>query len=116
MDSRSIEARVLLVIVEERIATLWRHRQWFRDHVGWIVQEQVDEREELRYLVALLRKARAIAGPEVEASDVFTTWKRARDIADLADGDHFVGLDHLPSSRVHVDNVEGDPAFNGSFR
>ncbi len=30
----------------------------------------------------------------------------------LADGDHFAGMEHHTS----VDNVEGDPAFNGSFR
>jgi hypothetical protein len=89
MDNRRIEDQALRVLVHERIATLWRHRAWFRTHVGWIVQEQVDERAELRYLIALARQARKVAGPPQD--EIFEGWKRARDL-DLSSGDHFAGM------------------------
>lgn len=86
MDRQRIEDQALRIIVHERIRELWQHRSWFRTHVGWIPQEQTDQRAELRYLIALARQARTIAGPVQD--DIFEGWKRARDL-DLSAGDHF---------------------------
>jgi hypothetical protein len=118
MDTeRTITGVVLLNATEARIAELWEYRHWWRTHrwADWPEERRDLIVVELRALVKLLRTARQLAAPAVEQADAFTAWKRARDI-DLADGDHFAGMEHLPSSRVEIDNVEGDPAFNGSFR
>ena len=75
-----IEAHAFQAVVEERIAELRGYLRWFRTHQGWIVQERVDTIHELRYLLRLRRKARAIARPIVEREDPLT----------LAKGDHHV--------------------------
>ena len=50
-------------VVHDRIHELWSRRAWYRSHLGWIPEQQVEDRAELRYLVGLARKARALAAP-----------------------------------------------------
>lgn len=43
-------------IVIARFRALWAYRAWYRRNQGWIPQQQVDDRRELRYLLGLLRE------------------------------------------------------------
>lgn len=55
----------LAVVVERRIATLWRERGWWRAHryADWPLMRQADYHE-LRALVRLARTARRLRKPE----------------------------------------------------
>ena len=56
---------VLRVMVEERIAELWRYRRWYRTHRWADWSELRREHDiELRALVRLVRRARALAAPD----------------------------------------------------
>ena len=58
----------LRVLLEERIAELWRRRRWYAEHLGWIPAQRTEDMAELRLLVRFVRRARrqaedaAIAG------------------------------------------------------
>jgi hypothetical protein len=70
MDQDTILANAYRAVIEDRIHELWAYRTWFRNHNTWIPEEQVELRAELRYLLRLARKARALAAPPVIPSDL----------------------------------------------
>lgn len=74
MDERIIRAHALEAVVMDRIAELWGYRAWYRSHVGWLPQDQVEHRAELHYLIALVRKSRRLAAPAVERADPITSY------------------------------------------
>ena len=108
MDPEVITAHAYRVVIDDRIAQLWRYRRWWRTH-RWaehpLRRQEMDV--ELRALVRLARKARDLSRPALERLDAVTM---AQAEEDLAAGDFYA----WPEDFVH--NVEGDPAFNGSFR
>jgi hypothetical protein len=65
-------------VVMDRISELWTRRTWYQTHLGWIVQQAVDDRAELLLLVRLARQARRHL--------------RTRS-AELAYGDFYAGMD-----------------------
>lgn len=85
----TVTAHAYLVVVEERIWELWRYRQWCRRQPdsAWWTPLRLEYESELRALVRLARKARALAMPAVESLDEMTTAK-----ASLALGDHYAGM------------------------
>lgn len=99
-----IEAQAFRAVVLERIGELWNQRRWYRTHHGWIPEQQTEARAELRYLVALARKARALAGPALEREDPVT-------VAKAEDGYHTYGYHDWQADF----NVEGQPEWNGAF-
>jgi hypothetical protein len=111
-EERTIRAHALEAVVMDRIHTLWGYRKWYREHNGWLVQDRVEHTAELRYLLQIVRKSRALAAPAIERADDVTAAKhaaaaRAATWADR-DGDHLAYPEDF--------NVEGEPAFNGAFR
>lgn len=56
-------------VIEDRIADLWTRREWYRSHLGWIIQQRVEDMAELRLLVRLARKARRLAALSQEQTD-----------------------------------------------
>jgi len=76
MDARTIRAHATEQVLLDRIDELLRYREWYRTHVGWIPEQQTEDRAELRLLVKLARKARALAA---EAPDPMTTAKAEAD-------------------------------------
>jgi hypothetical protein len=60
MDPYTADAAYRMVL-EARIAELWRRREWYRTHLGWIIAQHVEDRHELRCLVRLARGARKAA-------------------------------------------------------
>lgn len=93
MNEQAIGAEVL-----DRIRVLWGYRKWYATHTGWLVEERVDNIRELRYLIALVRKARR----ESEQADPVTAAKAYHD--------------WQSEPELYVPNVEGQPEFNGAFR
>ena len=69
---RTIEGVLLLNLMEERLRELWAHHRWFQSHVGWIVESEMENRAELRFVLRMLRKARKDA---MRAPDPLTVWK-----------------------------------------
>lgn len=56
--TRTIEAHLLLVLMEERLRTLWKLHRWYQRHPGWIIESEMENRAELRFVLRFLRKAR----------------------------------------------------------
>jgi hypothetical protein len=65
MDQDTILANAYRAVIEDRIHELWAYRTWYRNHVGWLPESQTEDRAELRYLLRIARKARALAAPPV---------------------------------------------------
>jgi hypothetical protein len=77
-----VEANVYRLILEERIAELWRRREWYRTHLGWVVAQHVEDRHELRALVHLARRARraervAQEHREAEERRLYESWSES---------------------------------------
>lgn len=83
---RLVRAHATEAVLLDRIAELWQDRSWYRTHVGWIPEQQTEDRVELRLLVRLARKARALAAA---APDPITEAKAAADRDEFA-GDFYV--------------------------
>lgn len=64
-----LEQRAYRHVIESRIRELWRWRDWYRTHTGWIVQSYLEDMHELRQLVHLARRARKIARAAEAAHD-----------------------------------------------
>ena len=67
MEQRTIEAHALTVVVDERIAELWAYRRWVRHqpNAAFWSPLRVEYELELRALLRLRRKARALAAPAI---------------------------------------------------
>ena len=61
-----VTAQAYRAVIEDRIHELWKDRTWYRNHPGWIVQQEMESRAELRLLVGLARKARSLARPAIQ--------------------------------------------------
>jgi hypothetical protein len=61
----TILANAYRAVIEDRIHELWTRRRWYAMHLGWIPEQRTEDMAELRYLVSLARKARALAAPPV---------------------------------------------------
>ena len=89
MDPEVIQAHAYRVVVDDRIAELWRYRRWWRRY-RWaeypLRRHEMDV--ELRALVRLARKARDLSRPALERADAITVAQSQ----DLSLGDHFVGM------------------------
>ena len=69
---RTIEGVLLLNLMEERLRELWRQHRWYQAHLGWIIESEMENRAELRFVLRFLRKARKDA---MRVPDPLTTWK-----------------------------------------
>jgi hypothetical protein len=65
MNRDAILANAYRAVIEDRIHELWTRRRWYAAHLGWIPEQRTDDMAELRYLVGLARKARALAAPPI---------------------------------------------------
>lgn len=65
-----VEAHALAVVIHERIRELWVRREWYRQHVGWLLEQHQEDRHELRQLTRLARRARATSRPVQARVDV----------------------------------------------
>lgn len=109
-DERTIRAHALEAVVMDRVHTLWGYRKWYREHNGWLVQDRVEHTAELRYLLQIVRKARALAAPAIERADAISEAKAERE-RDERLSDHMA----YPSDFDPHPDLEGMPDFNGSF-
>ena len=41
-----------------RLRELWRQHRWYQRHLGWIIESEMENRAELRFVLRMLRKAR----------------------------------------------------------
>jgi hypothetical protein len=60
-----ITANAYRSVIEDRIHELWKRRGWYAAHLGWIPEQRTEDMAELRYLVGLARKARALSAPPI---------------------------------------------------
>jgi len=66
MPQEVIRAHAYKAVIEDRIHELWKDRTWYRTHPGWIVEQEMEARAELRLLVGLARKARDLSRPTIQ--------------------------------------------------
>jgi len=64
-------------LIEERISELWRRREWYRSHLGWLIESKREDDHELRALVRLARRARREPDPITEAM-AWMDWAQRR--------------------------------------
>ena len=61
-DSPAVtEALWLQDLMYERLRDLWRQHRWFQRHPGWIMESEIENRAELRFVLRFLREARHAA-------------------------------------------------------
>lgn len=81
MDTERIIDHSVRVTVEERIAELWRWRQWTRrqPNAAFWSPLRIEYETELRVLVRLLRAARKASRTAVERADPISAAKASED-------------------------------------
>lgn len=76
VSAELVESLAYKAVIEDRIATLWSYRSWYRTHLwaDWSDLRRENEAE-LRALIRLVRLARRLSAPVVEQQDPLSQYK-----------------------------------------
>lgn len=69
------DSEAIAFVVTDRIRELINNRTWFRSHVGWIPESQVENNRELRYLLKLRRTAKLFVKATPDPLDQFKSFQ-----------------------------------------